>query len=181
MKINSCLLIAIATAITLTSSFTNAKRDRRDAIDEIAVVAAAPEAFENANDPSDLWNHKHRHNGKHHGNHYGKHYGKHHGKHHGKHPHKRCKTQTVVYYAPCTIEANGGGGRGRGNNFIPHTNPWDGRHPVMGEPEQDRQSGMGEPEQDRQPATGESEQDRQPATGESEQDRQPATGESEQD
>ncbi|KAF9378083.1 hypothetical protein CPC16_011470, partial [Podila verticillata] len=91
MKINSCLLIAIATAVALTSSFTDAKRDRRD-----VAAAAVPE---NVDDPTELWNHKHHQQGKNQHNHQ-------HG-HQCKHPHRKCQTQTVVVFAPCTTEAQG--------------------------------------------------------------------------
>ncbi|KAG0329376.1 hypothetical protein BG000_000092, partial [Podila horticola] len=93
MKINSCLLIAIATAITLTSSFTDAKRDSRD------VVAAAPEALENTIDPSDFWKQKQHHHHSKHNCQNGKR-----GKRHGKH--KKCKTHTVVVFAPCTHDTD---------------------------------------------------------------------------
>ncbi|KAF9367148.1 hypothetical protein CPB97_006223, partial [Podila verticillata] len=119
MKINSCLFIAIATAVALISSFTDAKRDRRD-------VAAAAVA-ENVDDPTEIWKHKHHHHRGQHGHHQGQHehrrdqhehhqgqhehhqgqhdhhQGQHdHHDHHGKHHRKKCKTQTVVVFAPCT-------------------------------------------------------------------------------
>ncbi|KAF9129886.1 hypothetical protein BGX30_013725, partial [Mortierella sp. GBA39] len=135
MKINSCVLIAMATALSLMAGFTDAKRDRHDAQAADAVAAnqdsfAAPAADADGNaaivDPNELWKHKHKHHGKHHhhghhghhhvGKHHGKHHhGKHHDhhdhdhhhcKHHGKH-HKKCKTETVVVFAPCT-KAGGG-------------------------------------------------------------------------
>ncbi|KAG0041939.1 hypothetical protein BGZ83_001080, partial [Gryganskiella cystojenkinii] len=109
MKLQNCVFIAIASAIALTSGFTEAKRDRRD-------IVEAQTDFNRDNsadiaDPDELWKHhkhnKHHKHHKHHGKQHGKHHhhGKHHGKHHGNH--KKCKTQTVVVFAPCTSD-NGG-------------------------------------------------------------------------
>ena len=105
MKLNNCLFIAIATAVALTSSFTEAKRDRRD-------VLAAEADFDNAAevgaiaDPKELWKHKqHKKQCKHNKQGYHPHGHKGYGKH------KKCKTQTVVVFAKCT---SGGGGGNKG-------------------------------------------------------------------
>ncbi|KAG0310742.1 hypothetical protein BGZ97_012334, partial [Linnemannia gamsii] len=74
MKINSCVFIAMATALSLMAGFTDAKRDRREPMvaAEAAVAnlnqnnVAAAASGDATIDSNELWKHKQKQNGKHH-------------------------------------------------------------------------------------------------------------------